>query len=345
MDSSVAALLASDGIVNGAIYALMALAIVLLFSVTRVLFIAQGEFVVFGAATMFQLQNGQLPSAVWLLVAGAALCLAQEVASAVRRGLVVRLLLRRLLSVCIVPLLVVLLALALKGQRLHPGAQAILTLVIITPLGGLVHRIVYQSLSRSSVLTLLIVSVGVHFALTSLALAFFGPEGFRTDGLSDTAINWGLLSISGQGLVILVTSAVMIVFLSIAFNNTFRGLALRATSVNQIGARIVGLSVESAGRLSFALAAAMGALAGVLISPTVTIFYDSGFLIGLKGFVAAVFAGLASFPGALVGSIVVGLIEAFASFFASAFKDSIVFTLIIPILLWRSLNHPTAEEH
>jgi branched-chain amino acid transport system permease protein len=107
----------------------------------------------------------------------------------------------------------------------------------------------------------------------------------------------------------------------------------------------MGISSTSAGRLSFTMAAFIGALSGLLIGPTTTVFYDSGFLIGLKGFVAAVFAGLSSYPLALVGALGVGLLESFGSFWASAFKEVIVFSAILPVLLWRSLRDPHGEEH
>jgi branched-chain amino acid transport system permease protein len=135
------------------------------------------------------------------------------------------------------------------------------------------------------------------------------------------------------------------VVLWLFFERTLYGKALRATAVNRLGARLMGISTQSAGRLSFGLAAFLGALSGLLIGPTTTIFYDSGFLIGLKGFVAAVFAGLASYPLALVGALGVGLLESFSSFWASAFKEVIVFASILPVLLWRSLSDPHGEEH
>ena len=97
-------------------------------------------------------------------------------------------------------------------------------------------------------------------------------------------------------------------------------------------------------KLSFSLAAFIGALSGLLIGPTTTMFYDSGFLIGLKGFVAAVIGGLASYPVAALGALMVGIIEAFGSFWASAFKEVIVFTLIIPVLLWVSFRHGHHDE-
>jgi branched-chain amino acid transport system permease protein len=128
------------------------------------------------------------------------------------------------------------------------------------------------------------------------------------------------------------------------FERSLYGKALRATAVNRLGAQLMGISSTGAGRLSFSMAAFIGALSGLLISPTTTINYDSGFLIGLKGFVAAVFAGLSSYPLAALGALLVGLLESFSSFWASAFKEVIVFTSILPVLLWRSLRDPHKDE-
>ncbi|MBV8157663.1 MAG: hypothetical protein JO278_08400, partial [Dyella sp.] len=88
----------------------------------------------------------------------------------------------------------------------------------------------------------------------------------------------------------------------------------------------------------------MGALCGILIAPLTTIYYESGFLIGLKGFVGAIVGGLVSYPVAALGALLVGLLESYSSFWASAFKEVIVFTLIIPVLLWRSLTSKHVEE-
>ena len=142
------------------------------------------------------------------------------------------------------------------------------------------------------------------------------------------------------------SKATLIVGLFLFFERTLRGKALRATAVNRLGARLMGISTSGAGKLSFGLAAFIGALSGLLIGPTTTIFYDSGFLIGLKGFVGAIFGALASYPAAALGALFVGLIEAFGSFWASAFKEVIVFTLILPVLLWRSFQagHHDEEE-
>jgi branched-chain amino acid transport system permease protein len=106
----------------------------------------------------------------------------------------------------------------------------------------------------------------------------------------------------------------------------------------------MGISTTQAGKLSFLLAAAIGAFSGILIAPITTVYYDTGFLIGLKGFVGAIVGGLASYPVAAAGAILVGLLESFSSFWASAFKEVIVFTLIIPVLVWRSMTTRHVEE-
>ena len=223
--------------------------------------------------------------------------------------------------------------------------QALLTLALVTPMGPLVYRLAYRALASASVLVLLIVSVGVHFALTGLGLLFFGAEGFRTPPFWDDRFNVGAMALTGQTLIIFAASAALIVALFVFFDRTLQGKALRATSVNRTGARLMGIATDAAGSLAFTMAAFIGALSGLLIGPSTTVFYDSGFLIGLKGFVAAVFAGLTSFPLALAGALGVGLIESFGSFWASAFKEVIVFGAILPVLLWRSMVDKHDEEH
>ncbi|TXD87644.1 branched-chain amino acid ABC transporter permease [Mitsuaria sp. TWR114] len=344
MDGAIASILVLDGVTNGAIYALLALALVLVFAVTRVIFIPQGEFVAFGALTLAGLQLGHTPLTIHFLIAMALLAAVLDLIAAARAGRLAAELapiaLRALPGVAIG-----LCALWLAPMKLPLVAQALLTLAVVTPMGGLLYRLAYQSLADASVLVLLIVSVGVHFALTGLGLVFFGAEGSRNPSFWDASYAAGPLMFSGQTLIIVMASAALIVVLWLFFEKSLYGKALRATAVNRLGARLMGISSTSAGRLSFTLAAFIGALSGILISPTTTIFYDSGFLIGLKGFVAAVFAGLSSYPGAALGALLVGLIESFSSFWASAFKEVIVFTTILPVLLWRSWRDPHHEEH
>jgi branched-chain amino acid transport system permease protein len=344
VDVSIAGILLLDGVTNGAVYALLALAIVLVFAVTRVIFIPQGEFVAFGALTLALLQLGRVPGTIWLLLALAAIAALLDVVDALRRGLPTAALARILLRTLLAPVLVAAITVWAAPLKLPLVAQSALTLAIVTLLGPLVYRLAYQRLADATVLVLLIVSVGVHFALTGLGLVFFGAEGFRNPSFWDERFAAGSLAITGQTIFIFVASIGLIVALWLFFGRTLRGKALRATAVNRLGARLMGISTAGAGRLSFGLAAFIGALSGLLIGPTTTVFYDSGFLIGLKGFVAAIFGGLASYPAAAVGALLVGILESFSSFYASAFKEVIVFTLIIPVLLWRSFQHGHDDE-
>ena len=340
MDLSIAGILLLDGVTNGAVYALLALAIVLVFAVTRVIFIPQGEFVAYGALTLSVLQLGRVPGTVWLLLALALMSAIIDLVDAVRRGLPVRGIVRTLAAPAIVAAITVWAA----PLKLPLLVQSALTLAIVTMLGPFVYRLAYQRLADASVLVLLIVSVGVHFVLTGLGLVFFGAEGFRNPSFWDARFAAGPLTLTGQTVFIFVTSIVLIVALFLFFERTLRGKALRATAVNRLGARLMGISTSGAGKLSFGLAALIGALSGLLIGPTTTIFYDSGFLIGLKGFVAAIFGGMASYPAAALGALLVGVLESFSSFYASAFKEVIVFTLIIPVLLWRSFQHGPDDD-
>ena len=345
MDATIASILALDGLSNGAVYALLALATVLVFAVTRVIFIPQGEFVAFGALTLALLQAGKVPGTVWFLLVLAAAVALQDLVNGLRQRHAAGALAKQTMRTLAWPVAVSLLAIWAAPKGLPLLLQAALTVALVTPFGPLLYRLAYESLAEASVLVLLIVSVGVHFALVGLGLFFFGAEGFRNPSFWDARFSIGALTLSGQTIIIFAVSLALIVGLWLFFERSLAGKALRATAVNQLGARLMGISTRSAGRLSFTMAAFIGALSGLLIGPTTTVFYDSGFLIGLKGFVAAVFAGLASYPLALVGALGVGLLESFGSFWSSPYKEVIVFSAILPVLLWRSLRDPHSDEH
>jgi branched-chain amino acid transport system permease protein len=348
MDLSIAAILAQDGITSGAIYALLSLALVLVFSVTRVIFIPQGEFVAFGALTLAAMQSNVFPQSATLLVALGIVTFVQEayfiIRTAERRRTATRSIPLALLAFVVLPLAIFVVTKTFAGPKLPMAMQVLLTLAIVVPMGPMVYRLAFQPLAEASTLILLIVSVGVHFALMGMGLVIFGAEGSRTAPFSDARFEAGAMAISGQSIVVIGVSLALIAALYLYFERTLSGKALRATAVNRLGARLVGIGTAQAGRLAFTVAAAMGALCGVLIAPLTTIYYDSGFLIGLKGFVGAIIGGLASYPVAAAGAVLVGLLESYSSFWASAFKEVIVFTLIIPVLLWRSLRSSHNDE-
>ncbi len=343
MNLQITMLLAQDGVTNGAIYALLALALVLVFAVTRVIFIPQGEYVALGALTLASLQAGRMPGTVWLLLGAGVLVTAVEAAIAVRSGRH-----RRLASVVgwnlAYPAVAALAVAILDVRSLPLAAQVGLALILVVPLGPMVYRLAFQPLAHASVLVLLIVAVAVHFALVGLGLLIFGAEGSRTQPFTDARFDLGIMSVNGQALWVVGASVALIVLLYLFFERTIYGKALRATAMNRTGARLMGIPTVLAGKLSFLLVALIGALSGILVAPLTTIYYDTGFLIGLKGFVGAIVGGLASYPAAAAGALLVGLLESFSSFWASAFKEVIVFTLIIPVLLWRSLATRRVDE-
>lgn len=322
---------------NGAIYALLGLALVLVFVVTRVIFIPQGEFVAFGALTLAFMVNGRVPGTTTLLLIAGMLVFIVELIAALRNRN--RMGLARTAAWTLgLPVALFLIVPYVVRADAPLWLSILVSLALVIPLGPMLYRLAYQPVAEASVLVLLIVSVAVHFALTGLALVFFGAEGWRTPPFMEGSIDMGAVNWSAQTFFVLGTCIALILGLWLFFGKTLYGRALRATAVNRRGARLVGISTTMSGRLTFTLAAGIGALSGMLIAPVTTIYYDTGFLIGLKGFVAAIFGGLISYPVAATGAIFVGVLEAFSSFWASAYKEVIVFTLIIPVLLWRSFG-------
>ena len=166
MDAEIIAMLGQDGITNGAIYALLALALVLVFAVTRVIFIPQGEFLAWGALTMAALEGGQFPATVWLLVGCGALTLAVDLFSATGRRTIGRSVLWNLLY----PLARAGLLWVLPLAALSTWARVLVTLAIVVPMGPMIYRLAFEPLAEASVLVLLIASFGVHFSLTGLGL-------------------------------------------------------------------------------------------------------------------------------------------------------------------------------
>lgn len=344
MDFTIFLFLLQDGIINGAVYALVALALVLVFAVTRVILIPQGEFVAFATLTVAALENGKLPGTVWLLIALGGLAAVSELVQ-YRREITAARLVRIVALDLAVPIGLALLTSFLAPLKLGPVLSGALTVLLILPMGPMLYRIAFDPIAKSSVLVLLIAAFGVHFSLMGLGLVFFGPEGVGTTALSSQSFTLGSLVVTGQSVMVLVVTIVLLVVFAVFFEWSLFGKALRACASNRIGARLSGIPTALAGQIAFAIAAGLGAVSGVLIGPLMTVYYDSGFLIGLKGFVAAILGGLVSYPLTVLAALGVGFSEALFSFWASSFKEVLVFALIIPVLMWRSLTSAPGGGH
>lgn len=336
MDLSIAILLAQDGIAQGTIYMLLAVALVLVFSVTRIIFVPQGDFVTYGALTLASIQLGAVPGTVWILLAFSVCTVATDF---VRRLFSAerKVHLGKSIFLILYAAFLVVICSQIELKSLNLIIQVILTIAIVAPMGPCVYRLAFLPLAQSSELVLLIAAVALHFVMVGAGLLAFGPEGFRTNEIVGGSFEIAGVVVSLQSVAILAFGCVLIVSLYSLVTKTMPGKALMATAVNRTGARIVGIDLERSGAACFSVAAAIGAISGILVSSVTTIYYDSGFLIVLKGFVAAIFGGLSNYLLTAVGAIALGIIESFASFWTSAFKDAVLFSLIIPILLFRSL--------
>ncbi len=343
MTLELALLLAQDGIANGAIYVLVALGIVLVFLVTRVIFVPFGDLVAYASLTLAALQAGKLPGTLWLVLLLAGLALLAELFDLARQR-AWRRMPQAVLAWFVLPALPVLAAWLLTGRDLPDIVLIPLTIALILPIAPLLYRIAFRPIADAPVLLLLIVAVVLHFAISGVALMMFGPEGARPRLLTTANFELGGMIFTGQMLLMLGASALAALALFAFFGLTIAGKALRATAVNRVGARLVGIRPGQAGAVAFLLASALAAIGGILIGPVTTLFYDSGFVIGLKAFVGAIIGGLVSYPGAALGALFVGLLESFSAFYDSGMKEVVVFAVLVPVLILRSLLTPPADD-
>jgi branched-chain amino acid transport system permease protein len=335
MDQTILLALIQDGLTTGAIYLLLAVGLLIVFSITRVIFIPQGDLVSFAALTLASLIGHHLPGTLWLLDLLCATAAVRSLMSG-RFG--------ALLPYAVAPALLTLGCWMAARYGAPTPVSMLLSLIIVTALGLLLYRFAYEPLGEASILPLLIVSMALHFVLIGIALYCFGAEGVSTPALTDTTFDAGPIAVSGQSLCVGLVCLAMVAALRWFFVRTLYGKALRAAASDRLGARLIGVDHALSGQAAFALASFAAAVSGVLIAPITPLSYDTGFEIGLKGFVAAVIGGLASYPLAAAGAMIVGLLESFSGFWASEYRNIIVFSLLIPVLIWLSLARGEAED-
>jgi branched-chain amino acid transport system permease protein len=322
-----------DGLTSGAIYALLALSLVLVQTVTRVVNIAQGEYLMLGAMTLASLLDGDVPPTLGLVLAGGVLCLVADIAAlrASKRQAVRCLVMYALLAGAA-------LTLTFVAVRVLPGMlmAMVTTLVLVTLTGPIIYRLSVRPKLDADAVVLVIVSVGVQMVVHGLALILWGAEPRPVTAAVQGGVMGAGVFVSWQAIAILVVAGLVTLGLYGFFELTLAGKALRAASVSRRGAQLCGIAPERAGAISFALGAGLSALSGMLVAPLVTANVDIGFVVGLKAFVGATFGGLVTYPLALAGVAVVGVLDSFAAYAASGYRDAIVFMLVIPIMLWRS---------
>jgi branched-chain amino acid transport system permease protein len=205
--------------------------------------------------------------------------------------------------------------------------------------GVLVQRLALepaQSGGQADVVALIIITIGVALFLRGLAQLVWDKRIHALPSFSGgEPIAIGGATVVPQSLWVLGGAAVAVLGLGWFFNRTLHGKAMRATAINPLAARLMGISTRGVMRTSFALAAALGALGGVLTTPITFTSTDIGVMLGLKGFAAAMLGGLGSFGGAIAGGLSLGLIEALgAGFASSAYKDAIAFIVILAVLFF-----------
>jgi len=227
-------------------------------------------------------------------------------------------------------------AVALLATGLPLSLAIALALAVAVIVGLLLDKLAIEPARNAGTVTLIIITIGASLFLRGLAQlvwdkrihvlpAFSGEQPIRLAGAT----------LLPQSLWVLGVTALAVVVLSWFFGRTLFGKAMLASSYNPLAARLMGIQTRTVLLVSFGLAALLGALAGVLTAPITFTSYDSGVMLGLKGFAAAMLGGLGSFAGAVVGGLALGLLESLsAGFVSSAYKDAIAFLVLLALLFF-----------
>jgi branched-chain amino acid transport system permease protein len=217
------------------------------------------------------------------------------------------------------------------------GLACLVALVIVTIVGILSERMVIWPLRRPNPLLITMTSIGLAICTRSLVMMLLGKKPVGYPGFSKiSTVVLGGVTIQVQTLWIVGLTIVFLAAMHLFFERSVLGKALRAAAADRDAAALVGVKVETMVMVSFAIAAFAGALAGAVITPLTLASYDQGVMFGFKGFSAAMLGGIGSLPGAVIGGLTLGLLEAFGSFYISSdFKDAIAFAVLLLILFVR----------
>ena len=209
--------------------------------------------------------------------------------------------------------------------------------ILVTLVGILFERLALRPVKDPNPLTLIIITVGGGVFIKGVAMLLWGKEAYSLPSFSgDAPFHLGTATLLPQNLWVFGLTGVVLLAMEVFFRRTLVGKAMRACAYNPRAARLVGISQGRMVQLSFALSAALGAGAGILIAPLTLGVYDMGTMLGLKGFCAAIMGGLGSSFGGVLGGLILGVAESLATgFISSGYRDAVAFFLLLLVLFLR----------
>ena len=222
--------------------------------------------------------------------------------------------------------------------HLPPVVSVFIAMAACTVLGVAIERFAYQPLRKASSLTVLITAIGVSYFLQNIALLIWGsaPKNFSSIVPFDSiALFDGKLIITAESIVTVAACVVIVIGLTLFTRKSRMGKGMRAVSADKDAAELMGINVNVSISVTFAIGSALAAIAGILLCSAYPVLTPTtGSMPGIKAFTAAVFGGIGSIPGAMLGGILLGIIEIFSkSYISTALSDAIVFAVLIIVLL------------
>ena len=215
--------------------------------------------------------------------------------------------------------------------------SVILSIAAATLVGVVFERLAIRPMKNASPISLVIITIGGSILIRGIAMLVWGKDTHAIQTFSgNDPIQLGEATILPQHLWIFAVTTVVIVCSKLYFNYTISGKAMRACAYNSRAAGLVGIDVRRMVLFSFAISAAMGSMAGIIIAPLTMTSYDVGIMLGLKGFCAAIIGGMSSGLGTVFGGVILGVLESLgAGIFSSGYKDAIAFIILLVILFIR----------
>jgi branched-chain amino acid transport system permease protein len=205
--------------------------------------------------------------------------------------------------------------------------------VFMAFMGLVVERTVFRPLRNQPAINSFISAVGALVILENGVVALWGPQGKRIPNPYPDAVEWLGITMTQQRLLLIAVTLLLILLLQLFIKRTTLGSTIEAVAQDREGARLVGINVNRVSALTFAISTAMAAVAACLVAPIFMISPSMGVLVGMKAFVIVILGGLGSIPGALVGGMILGLIEALGGgYLSAAYKDVFAFGALILIL-------------